>query len=194
MESADKDKPYELDNEDEGSTEDFDLVTIDNQIHCYTKLPKLEKVTRQTSKLRELTNENTKQFLIDDTNIRTVADTGGSNLTRGLEMGDLHEISVEGELGEFIKILKALELFPEIQSVEFKIEEIPFIKDSRKFSFLDDGITRRKYALGKIQLLNGQHYLFIEIERESKSLAMLILHTNQDIIWHEVIEHTKKLS
>lgn len=31
--------------------------------------------------------------------------------------------------------------------------------------------------------------MIIEIEREYKSLAMLILHTNQDVIWDEVIEH-----
>lgn len=81
--SVDRDEPYELDNEDEGATEDFDLITIDNQIHDYMKLPQLEKVTYKTSKLGDLTNKNTKQFLIEDTNKQTVADTGGNNLTRG---------------------------------------------------------------------------------------------------------------
>ncbi|MBM6770531.1 Tn7-like element transposition protein TnsE [Bacillus tropicus] len=61
-------------------------------------------------------------------------------------------------------------------------------KESRKFRFLDDGITKRKYALGSVQLLNGHHYFIVEIEREYKSLAMLILQGTQDIQWDTVIE------
>ncbi|MGF0004697.1 Tn7-like element transposition protein TnsE [Bacillus altitudinis] len=69
-----------------------------------------------------------------------------------------------------------------------KIEELPTFEDSRKFSFLDDGITRRKYALGSVQLFNGHHYFIVEIEREYKSLAMLILEAQQGTHWDIVIE------
>ena len=69
-----------------------------------------------------------------------------------------------------------------IFKIDFKIEELP------TFSFLDDGITRRKYALGSVKLLNGHNYFIVEIEREYKSLAMLILQGQQDIQWDTVIE------
>ncbi|PDZ08620.1 hypothetical protein CON70_26800 [Bacillus pseudomycoides] len=186
------DKPYELDNKDEGASDDFDLIPIDNQHHDYTDLPQLEKITNNTSKLRKSTNEDTKQFLIEDTNQRTVADTGGKSLTRGIELIGVHEGSVAGELGEFIKLLNELNDFPSVQTIDFKIEDLPILEESRKFSFWDDGITRRKYALGSVQLLNGHHYFIIEIERQHKSLAMLILQGQQDIQWDNVIEQLLK--
>ncbi|EEL78722.1 hypothetical protein bcere0028_56650 [Bacillus cereus AH1271] len=182
------DKPYESDNKDEGASDDFDLIPIDNQHHDYTNLPRLEKMTNNTSKLRESTNEDTKQFLIEDTNQRTVADTGGNSLIRGIELIGVHEASVTGELGEFIKLLNELNDFPSVKTIDFKIEDLPTFEESRKFSFLDDGITKRKYALGSVQLLNGHHYFIVEIEREYKSLAMLILQGPQDVQWDTVIE------
>lgn len=182
------DEPYELDYKDAGASEEFDLIPIDNQYHEYTNLPQLEKMMTSTSKLREEKNEHTKQFRMEDTNKRTVADTGGNSLIRGIELIGVHEVSMTGELGEFIKILNKLNDFPDVQTVNVKIEELPTFEDSRKFSFLDDGITRRKYALGSVQLLNGQHYFILEIEREYKSLAMLILEAQHGIYWDVVIE------
>lgn len=182
------DEPYELDHKDAGAGEEFDLVSIDNQDHNYSNLPQLEKLMISTSKLREDQNEDTKQFRVEDTNKRTVADTGGNSLIRGVELISVHEASITGELGEFIKILNALNDFPDVQTVNVKIEELPTFKDSRKFSFLDDGITRRKYALGSVQLLKGHHYFILEIEREYKSLSMLILEAQQGIHWDIVIE------
>lgn len=182
------DKPYELDNKDEGASDDFDFISIDNQHHNYTNLPRLEKMTNNTSKLRESTNKDTKQFMIEDSNQRTVADTGGSSLIRGVELIGVHEALATGELGEFIKLLNELNDFPIVQTIDFKIEDLPILEESRKFSFLDDGITRRKYALGSVQLLNGRHYFIVEIEREYKSLAMLILQAQREIKWDNVIE------
>ncbi|MDJ1110406.1 Tn7-like element transposition protein TnsE [Macrococcus caseolyticus] len=100
----------------------------------------------------------------------------------------IHEASMTGELGEFIKILNKLNDFPDVQTVNVKIEDLPTFEDSRKFSFLDDGIIRRKYALGSVQLLNGHHCFIVEIEREYKSLAMLILEAQQGTHWATVIE------
>lgn len=57
---------------------------------------------------------------------------------------------------------------------------------------MDDGVTRRKYALGSVQLLSGHHYFIVEIERQHKSLAMLILQEQQDIQWDNVIEQLLK--
>ncbi|MGM9986958.1 MAG: Tn7-like element transposition protein TnsE [Bacillaceae bacterium] len=183
------DEPYELDNKDAGASDDFDLIPIDNQHHGYANLPRLEKMTNNTSKLRESTNEDTKEFMIDDSNKRTVADTGGNHLVRGIELVDVHEASATGELREFIKILNELNDFSSVQTINLKIEELPILEENRKFSFLDDGITRRKYALGSVRLLNGHHYFIVKIEREYKSLAMLILQAQQEIQWDTVIEH-----
>jgi len=72
--------------------------------HHYTNLPQLEKLMTSTSKLREDQNEHTKQFRVEDTNKRTVADTGGNYLIRGIELISVHEASMTGEVGEFIKI------------------------------------------------------------------------------------------
>ncbi len=145
-------------------------------------------MTNNTSKLRESTNDDTKQFIIEDSNQRTVADTGGNCLTRGIELIGVHEASATGELGEFIKLLNELNDFSSGQTIDFKIEDLPIFEESRKFSFLDDGITKRKYALESVQLLNEHHYFIVEIECEYKSLAMLILQGPQDIQWDTIIE------
>lgn len=58
------------------------MIPIDNQYHDYTNLPQLEKMMSSTNKLREEKNEHTKQFRMEDTNKRTVADTGGNSLIR----------------------------------------------------------------------------------------------------------------
>lgn len=42
--------------------------------------------------------------------------------------------------------------------------------------------------MGSVLLLNGHHYFIVEIEREHKSLAMLILQGQQEIHWDNVIE------
>ena len=74
----------------------------------------------------------------------------------------MQNVEISGELKEFIEVLKLLEKMDEIKSVDIKIMNIPL---GRKFSYLNDGVTRRRCLLCKIKKINGYTYLLIEIER-----------------------------
>lgn len=60
--------------------------------------------------------ENIKRYYGDDHSIRSTADRGGQQLTKGLEHQMLHEIKAQGELQDFINVLKVLEQYPEVKA------------------------------------------------------------------------------
>ena len=163
-----------LDEEAEGTTDDFDLIEMDNQIHEYEKLPKVTKFVEIL-----ISNEHKKMKIQNVISLRIMhedaADVGGNKLARGIENKPLYEIQAQGELLDFINVLKVLEGYPEIKAINVATGLLPAGSEKRKFSYLDDGITNRKYIVASIELFNGRQYKVLEIEREIRSLSMLIL-------------------
>lgn len=177
-----------LDEEAEGTTDDFDLIEMDNQIHEYEKLPKVTKIRRNSNKQRTQEDENTKRYFIEDNARRSTADVGGNQLVRGIENKSLYEIQAQGELLDFINVLKVLEGYPEIKTINVATGILPTGSEKRKFSYLDNGSTNRKYIVASIELFNGKHYKILEIERESRSLSMLILSSTISMEWSSIIQ------
>lgn len=183
------DKPIELDEDVEGTTDNFDLIEMDNQIHEYVKLPKVTKLKSNSKKQRMKEDENTKKYFIDDDGRRATSDVGGSKVARGIEKKSVYEIEAKGELRDFLNVLKVLEEYQEIKAISVSSGVLPIGNEKRKFSYLEDGVTRRKYILAIIELLNGRHYRVLEIERETHSLSMLILlSTKVSLEWKSVIQ------
>lgn len=54
----------------------------------------------------------------------------------------------------------------------------------KRFSRLSDGITNRKYAIGKITMMDGRECSLMEVERENKALSMLLLKSSRYIKWN----------
>lgn len=104
----------------------------------------------------------------------------------GLEFTNLYNVQERGELEEFVEILKLLEKRNDVKSVEIIVGELQEGKKGKRFSRLSDGITKRRYAIGKIAIMDGREYSFIEIERETRSLSMLILKVNTYVNWNWV--------
>lgn len=179
----------ELDETAEGTTDNFDLIEMDNQIHEYTELPKVTKIRNHSNKKRSQVDENTKRYLVEDNGRRSTADIGGNQVTRSIENQSLYEVHVQGELGEFIKVLKVLEGYPEIKSISVVIDNLPIKNDKRKFSYLEDGITNRKYVLATIEFFNGIKYKVIEVERENRSLSMLLIYSVTDVNWDSIVDN-----
>lgn len=177
-----------LDEEAEGTTDEFDLIEMDNQIHEYEKLPKVTKIRRNSNKQRTQEDENTKRYFIEDNGRRSTADVGGNKLARGIENKSLYEVQAQGELLDFINVLKVLEGYPAVKSIKVTTGVLPTGSEKRKFSYLDDGITNRKYIVASIELFNGEHYKVLEIERESRSLSMLILFSINSVEWPSIIQ------
>ncbi|HJV17380.1 MAG TPA: hypothetical protein VJ546_08370, partial [Bacillales bacterium] len=95
-----------LNEEVDGTTDDFDLVEMDNQKHEYTNQPKVTKIRKRSAKQRTYEDENTRKYYVDDNGKRSTADVGGQQLARGLEHKSLYEIQPQGELQDFINVLK----------------------------------------------------------------------------------------
>ncbi|WP_330994058.1 Tn7-like element transposition protein TnsE [Staphylococcus pseudintermedius] len=62
------------------------------------------------------------------------------------------------------------------------------VDGKRKFTYLDDGVTNRQYAVTTINLFNDKQYRVVEVERESRSLSMLILSSDLAMDWDNVLE------
>lgn len=171
-----------LDEQLDGSTEDFDLVQMNQLIHEYTSVPKVKRIKRGSSKQRLEEDENTKRYFGNNDSIRSTADSGGHHLARGLEHQMLHEVKAQGELQDFVNVLKILEQYPEVKAIRAFTDVLPEGLGERKFTKLNDGVTKRNYVIAEVYLMNGGRFNIIEVEREHRSLSTIILSSlfNQD--------------
>lgn len=163
-----------LDEEIKGTTDDFDVIEMDNQTHEYIEMPKVTKTPRRTNKKREFEDENTKKRFINTDIKRSTADVGGNQVTRGLETQSLINIQIEGELGEFIKVMRVMQDFPEVQSINIIQGSLKEFCDTKRFVYLSDDVTERKYVIAEVKLFTNQNVSIIEIERELKGVSTLI--------------------
>ncbi|MDV2684056.1 Tn7-like element transposition protein TnsE [Alkalihalophilus lindianensis] len=45
----------------------------------------------------------------------------------------------------------------------------------RKFTKLNDGVTKRRYLIAEVYMVMGKRFNIIEVERENRSLSILVL-------------------
>ena len=172
----------ELDSDADGSTKESDEINTFMINHEYEKVPKIRKKKTGRKIIRIGEDENTKTYFSDNDNLRTTADTGGKDIIRGIEFRNLAEIKEKGELQELIEVLKLLEKRQDVKSLDIIIDNLP---EGKKFSKLNDGIIRRKYAIGKITMVDGREICLIEVVREDKALSMLMLKVSTRIHWNK---------
>ncbi|GAB2541405.1 Tn7-like element transposition protein TnsE [Gracilibacillus alcaliphilus] len=182
LNKTDKQEGFTLDEEVDGSTDDFDLVQMNRLRHEYTSVPNVKRIKRGFSKQRMEEDENTKRYYGVNDSIRSTADVGGQQLERGLEHQMLHEIQAQGELQDFINVLKILEQDSEVKAIRAFMDVLPEGLGERKFTKLSDGVTKRRYVIAEVFMVNGGRFNIIEVEREHRSLSTLILssYSNQD--------------
>lgn len=173
----------EIDSGADGSTNTSEEINTSLINHEYETIPKINKVKSGRTVRRDKEDENTKKYVSEDRGLRTAADSGGEELLKGLEFSNISNIKEKGELEEFVEILKLLEKKHDIRSVDIIIGELPEGRIGKRFSRLKDGITKRRYAIGKIIMMNGREYSLIEVEREDKALSMLLLKANNKVKW-----------
>ncbi len=146
---------------------------------------KVNKIKKGEFYIRDIEDENTQTFEVQNEALRTTADIGGIDTARGLEYENIDNVSIQGELEEFMEILKLLQEKPNVKSVEVIIDYLHEGKRGKKFAFLSDGVTRRRYIVGKI-VMDDAIYNLIEIERENRSLSILLLYSKYNIDWNKV--------
>ncbi|MBU3098079.1 MULTISPECIES: Tn7-like element transposition protein TnsE [Clostridium] len=167
----------------DGSTKESDEINTFMINHEYETIPKINKKKSGRKIIRNNEDKNTKTYILHNDNLRTTADTGGEDIIRGLEFKNLAEFKDKGELQEFIEMLRLIEKREAIKTIDIIINQIP---KGKKFSKLNDRITRRRYAIGKIIMVDGRENCLIEVEREDKALSMLLLKANKQISWKKI--------
>lgn len=188
LKSSTEEKEKIIDETVEGATEDFELIEMNKQVHKYTESPSIVKIQNKSTKQRTCEDENTKRYTFKDTGIRSASDTGGNRLARGIEHQSLQQVQAEGELGEFVHILQELEDYKEVQFINIQLSSLPIGDGKRVFSYLEDGITPRRYALATVSLFNGKELKVLEVERENRALSILILSSTVSINWNQLID------
>lgn len=107
-------------------------------------------------------------------------------MARGLEHQMLHEIQAQGELQDFINVLKVIEQSPQVQVIQLFINVLPDRVGERKFMRLSDGITKRRYVVAEVYMANGKRFNIIEVERENHSLSTLIMSSFSINNWESI--------
>jgi len=189
LNKKDGEEGFTLDEHANGSTEDFDFVQMNQLRHEYTSVPKVKRIKRGSSKQRLEEDENTKKYYGDDNSIRSTADSGGQQMARGLEHQMLHEIQTQGELQDFVNVLKILEQYPEVKAIRAFTDILPDGLGERKFTKLSDGITKRSYIIAEVFMVSGRRFNIIEVERERHSLSTLILFSPSKQNWNTIYNH-----
>lgn len=180
------DSDRELTSEGDGTTKGMEEIETLLITHKYERLPKIHRRKTGTRIVRKREDENTKEYVIDDDNLRSTADAGGEELIKGLEFNTINKIEAKGELEEFVEILRLLEKEPNVKLVKVIIGELPEGRKGKRFARLSDGVTRRKYAIGEIDMIDGNECSLIEVEREDRALSMLMLKANNNVNWNWV--------
>ncbi|NFS20902.1 hypothetical protein FDE82_01965 [Clostridium botulinum] len=181
--SKDTSSNRDLDSKADGATKSSEEINTLLINHEYERIPKINKLKSGRKIRRTKEDENTKTYIIEDEGARTVADEGGEKLLRGLEFINIANVEVKGELEEFIDILKLLEKRIEVKSVKIIIGDLPEGRKGKRFSRLSDGITKRRYAIGRIIMIDNREYSIIEVEREDRALSMLFLKSSNKVDW-----------
>ncbi len=177
----------EVDSTASGASQAFDEVNTSME-HEYVSIPRINKLKTGRKVRRDKEDSGTKKYLIDNGELRTLADEGGQDIIKGLEFSSIEKVSVKGELEEFVEMLRLLEKEPAIARVDIIVGDLP---GDRVFSTLSDDETRRKYAIGKITMIYGTEISIIDIEREERALSILILKANTYVNWK--LTYTKLL-
>jgi len=156
-----------LDSDVDGSTNSSDIIKIDSTKQQYVKKVMIHKIKSGFTDKRFIIDENTNQLIINDKGLRTTADEGGYSTTRGVDIKNLNVDSYDEDLIIFIKMLKQLEKRIDVKDVSITVDHLPLIP-RRKFAFLSDGKTRRKFALGVIKKVDGSECCLIDVNREGR--------------------------
>lgn len=176
-------KERTINNESDGSTKGTESIKDELVVQEYLNIPKIKKEKVGYLNRRKREDENTKRFIKEYDNRRTFADEGGFNKSRGIEVSGVEVECVSEELKEFIKVLNLLRNMDVIKEIKIKIVQL---SSGRKFSYLKDGVTRRRCVVANFKY-RSINYKVIEVEREEKSISTVLLGNVQNYRIDELI-------
>ena len=75
--------------------------------------------------------------------------------------------------------MQVLQDFPEVQSINIIQGSLKEFSDTKRFVYLSDGVTERKYVIAEVKLFSGRAVDVIEVEREDKAISTFIYFTDR---------------
>lgn len=185
-----KDEDRIIDSSVDGAKDFGERINNELIIQEYIKVPIVKKEKELNGKLRTNEDRNTKKYVLNEDNSRTLSSEGGIRKASGIEVSAIDETilvpsKVNYELTEFIEVLNLLRNMNKIRSIKIKIVELPF---GRKFSYLSDGSTRRKCLIAIIERNNGKQFYVLEIERDGKNISTILLSGMTKCDWKDTCE------
>ena len=167
-----KDDNRIIDNSVYGAKNYDERINNELIIQEYINVPKVKKEKHFSEKLRIKEDNSTKRYVLEDDNLRTLSSEGGMKKANGIESIGIDETIVPSEFNNFIHSLRVLEKLDWIKKVNINIVMLPL---GRKFSYLSNGVDRRKCLIAEILKADGNILGIIEVQRENKALSILIL-------------------
>ncbi|NAS19742.1 hypothetical protein GND98_018330 [Clostridium butyricum] len=178
-----------VDNKIDGANNFDESINEELITHEYINMPKVKKEKTRIGNLRINEDNNTKKYIMEDDNLRTLSSEGGMKRANGIEFSEVDENSISIELESFISDLKKLEKLDWIKRVDIKIVKLPL---GRKFSYLSNGVDRRKCLIAEILKVDGDIFGIIEVQREEKLLSTLIIKfnssMNRDVLYRTLLD------
>lgn len=166
-----KDDDRTIDSSVDGGKDYYERINEELIVQEYIKVPSVKKEKEHSGKLRTVEDNDTKNYIIDD-NSRTLSSEGGLKKASGIQVVALDETLIPAEFNDFIYVLRELEKLDSIKKVYITTIMLPL---GRKFSYLSNGIDRRKCLIAEILKTNEDIFVIVEIERQDKLLSTLIL-------------------
>lgn len=169
---SNKDEDKIIDNNVDGAKEFDESINNELIVQEYIKAPIVKKEKEHSRKLSTTEDDETKKYIMEDDNSRTLSSEGGMKRANGIEVSAVDEKLIPTEFKDLIYGLRELEKSDWVQKVDIRVVMLPL---GRKFSYLSNGTVRRKCLTAEIYKFKGEIFGIIEIERQDKLLSTLIL-------------------
>ncbi len=174
---TDGDDELIIDTNTSGSRKMETIVDIPIAEHEFEDNPVIKKKYRGKINKRTKLSDDTERIFIDPSEKVSTGDIGEKGANVGLEYREQegNQRTYNGEIGDFILILNAMNSKYEDINIKISIGDLP---EGKSFSTCDDGVTPRKYLIAEITLNNNLTVYLIEIERLGKALSTLVLYSS----------------
>ncbi len=180
---ADDDEELIINPSPSGSRKMETIINIPLPEHEFEDNPVINKKYRGTIKKRTKVDDATERIFIDQNENVSTGDIGENGTNIGLEYRE-HNIgqnNFDGEIGDFILILKEMDNKYEDIHIKISVGDLP---EGKSFCKLDDGVTPRRYLVCEIKFKDKLPVFLIEIERLGKALSTLVLYSATDYEEH----------
>ena len=172
-----------IDGSTDGSKEFDESINNELIVQEYIKIPVVKKEKECSRKLRVIEDNDTKNYIIDDNNSRTLSSEGGDNKCTGIEVSNVDIKNLSDGLKKTLEVIELLKNKKYIKSVESDIVELPL---ERTFSYLMDGVTKRRCVIAKIIMFDEREFVMLDVERENKALSILIIRLKYFVNWKSI--------